>query len=439
MRRFALYSLFVINLFIILGFWWSNSGSFFSQGTASSLIALGRLSGLAAVYFVLLQFLLIGRGVWIERVFGLDKLSRVHHLNAFLTISFILLHPILLTIGYSLDAKINFINQFIIFITSYNDVLWAFLAVLLFILIIFFSFYIIRNRLKYESWYFIHLFTYLAVFLAWGHQLKIGKDFESNNFFVYYWSGLYIFVLGNHFVFRFIRPWYFFNRHRFFVEKVAAETHDTISVYISGKKMEGFRPEPGQFCILRFFTKSLWWQAHPFSLSEVASGKNIRFTIKNVGDFTSEIPKLRRGTPVVIDGPYGTFTKKAALRRKILLIAGGIGITPIRSLLEQMVSEGRDIVLLYSNKSKDDIVFKKEIDALAKRYTFRVYNVLSREKHSDFLYGRIDDEMIKRFVKDVGEREIYICGPVPMMEAVKRDLIGLGVPKDAIHYEKFSL
>src|SRR3990167_1112601 len=318
MKRPVVLGFLLINFFIICAFWWNGSGQLLTRSLGNALIALGRLSGLLAVYFVLLQVLLIGRSVWIEKTFGLDKLSQVHRLNGKFALFFILLHPFLLTIGYSIATRVNPVDQFLSFVTSYEAVLQAGLEVILFVIIVFTSLYIVRSKLKYEIWYFIHLFTYLAILLAFAHQLKNGKDFLTNSLFTYYWYGLYIFVFGNHLIFRFTRPVYLFAKHRFYVEKVIRETPDAVSIYISGKNLQDFKIDPGQFMFLRFLAKNFWWQSHPFSLSQIPNDKNLRVTIKNSGDFTSTVDRIRAKTPVVIDGPYGIFTEKKAKSNKIL-------------------------------------------------------------------------------------------------------------------------
>jgi predicted ferric reductase len=211
------------------------------------------------------------------------------------------------------------------------------------------------------------------------------------------------------------------------------------SVVISGKNLENFRIQPGQFMLIRFLTKNLWWQTHPFSLSKFPDGKTIRLSIKNVGDFTSVVKYIKKGSPVYIDGPYGIFTRKVVKKNKVLLIAGGIGITPVRSLLEDLLIQKKDVVFLYSNKVKEEIVFKNEFDSLQKTKPFLAYYFLSQENQKGFISGRIDAQQIQELVKDVRDRDIFICGPLPMMQSLKNDLVNIGVPKSQIHYEQFSL
>lgn len=438
MAKKFLFLLFFANLLIIIFFWWQGSSSLFGGEVSDIILAFARLCGLLAVFFVLLQFVMRGRAIWVEEVFGLNNLATAHRLNGYLSLSFITLHVLLILTSFSMVAKTNAVVQLIDFITNYFDLLKAFLAFLLFLTIVFFSIYIVRKRLKYETWYYIHIFTYLAIFLAWGHQITFGGDFATNKNFILYWYAIYIVVFGNLLIFRFLRQLYLFIKYRFTVEKVIKETNDTTSVYISGKNLSQFKIKPGQFLILRFLDKKRWWQTHPFSLSFFPKDNLLRLTIKNVGDFTSEISQVKKGTPILIDGPLGTFTSKTAIKNKFLFIAGGVGITPIRALIEELSALKKDIVLLYSNKT-NDIVFKKELDELASKNKFIIYYVITEDPIYKGEKGRIDEDKIKRLVPDFLQRDIYLCGPEGMMEGLVKTLQKMGIKHESIHYERFSL
>jgi predicted ferric reductase len=205
--------------------------------------------------------------------------------------------------------------------------------------------------------------------------------------------------------------------------------------------MELFPVEAGQFMIVRFLTKGFCWEAHPFSMSCPPNGKNLRISIKGVGDFTKHISDLKPGVSVFIDGPHGSFTSKSCKSSKVLMIAGGIGITPIRSLIEEMLLAGRDVVLIYSNRNSDSIVFQKELDELEKSSSGRlkVIHVISDEPEWSGEKGRLDKEKISQLVPDFIEREVFICGPPPMMKTVRLALSSIGVPNNRIHYERFAL
>lgn len=439
MKKIILYALFFINLAIILAFWWVSSGILMRLGVSFALLALGRAAGLLAVYFILLQFVLRGRAVWIEEVFGLNNLSTAHRLNGYFSLLFITIHPTLLTIAYSLQGQTNIISQFLDFLINYQDVFWAFIAALLFIGIVFVSIYIIRKKLKYEVWYYIHLLTYLAVLLAFLHQLKVGTDFQGNKPFILYWYLLYGAVFANLLFFRFLRQIYLFAKYRFVVEKIIPETENATSVYIGGNSINKFKIQPGQFLIVRFLSKKFLWQVHPFSLSWVPKKNQLRLTIKHAGDFTSQVPAIKPQTPVLIDGPLGTFTADNAKKEAYLFIAGGVGITPIRSLIEELAPKQKNIILLYSNRTANNIIFKKELDELAKTYGFPIHYFITQDRKHTMRQGRLGEEKIRELVPDFRERDIYLCGPTGMMEHVIMQLKKAGVSNDQLHYEKFAL
>lgn len=427
------------NWIVIIGFWWSNSDGIFSGGAISSLSAFGRLAGLVAAYMILLQFFFMGRTPYLERVFGLDKLSRIHHTNGQWGILFLIFHPVLLIWAGKDFMGNSFFAQTKLVLTSSIEMTLAGVGFLLFCIVVGSSIYIARKRLKYESWYFVHLFAYLAVFGSFWHQIRLGTDLLASRVFYWYWIGLYAFVFANHVVFRFARPVYRFFKHQFFVERVIQENYNTTSIYIGGRDLDKFNIHAGQFMILRFLKKGYWSQAHPFSMSILPDGKQLRVTIKNVGDFTAKVQEIPVGTKIFIDGPYGVFTDLFGVSEKVLMIAGGIGITPIRSLMERLLSKGKDVTLLYSNRTEKDIVFKREIDELSSKYGGKVVYVVSDEPDFRGERGRLDQEKIRALVPDLNTREVFLCGPPPMMTAVIASLKNLGVSLSKIHFEKFSM
>jgi len=385
---------------------------------------------------VLTQFFLMGRNPLLEQVFGLDRLARFHQLSGKLAYVFILLHPLSLLAGYKLLSGVGWGSQFISLLTDFEDTIAAFIAVIFFTLVVVTALTMIRRKLRYEWWYCIHLFVYIAVFLSFGHQIDEGTDLITSDFFYYYWIGLYTIVLGSHLIFRFLRPVYNLYRHRFSVSAVVRESASVVSIYITGRNLDRFSVRPGQFMFFRFLHTDFWYQSHPFSLSRMPDGATLRITVKAVGDYTTELPQLPVGTRVLIDGPYGLFTQKVLAKEKVVMIAGGIGITPIRSLSEELVGAGKDVVLVYGNRTQSDIVFKQELEEIS---GLSVVHVLSEEQQPGFEYGRIDAEKLKRLVPDIAQREVYLCGPVPMMNALIETLVSLGVPRSLIHHEKFAL
>jgi predicted ferric reductase len=438
MRRYFFYLFLLLNLGVILTFWWQGSGSFFALGHATVLIALGRLAGLLAAFFVLLQFSLIGRNVWVERTFGFDRLAHFHRYTGFCAIFFVILHPLLIIRGYSLLNGVGFIAQELDFITNYEDVLESTVAALLFTGVVFMSLYIVRKRLRYEAWYITHLTVYVAIALAWGHQLANGGDFLENPLFRAYWYGIYALVFLSLLIFRFLRPAWLYSRHSFKVSRIVRETADAVSVYVKGERLEELNIKPGQFLTYRPLTKKWILQNHPFSVSMLPKNGELRFTAKRVGDFTAELPAMPAGTPLYIDGPFGVFRPERPENRKFLFIGGGIGITPIRTILESL-PDSADSVLLYANRKEDDIVFREELDALAQTKKISIHHVLSDSPLFAGEKGRIDLDRIRRLAPDFAEREIFLCGPPLMIKSLRAELISAGIPREKIRFERFSM
>jgi predicted ferric reductase len=446
MKKVAWLLLLACQILVIMGFWgWNHvhhpMGNQLTGDLIGQLLVYGRLAGLLAAFAILVQLLLVGRGRWMGRTFGLDRLTHLHHVVGFSLVGLLIAHPILLTFGHALQAGVRPWAQFLDFCRSWEDVLAAVIGLGILLAAVCFSVAVMVKRIRYEVWYATHLTIYLALALAFGHQLSVGSDFTDNRWFRIYWFVLYVGVFGSLILNRVIRPLVDFVRQRFVVTRVVEETADVTSVHIEGRNLSSFPVEAGQFMIVRFLAPGFRWEAHPFSMSCPPDGKHLRLTIKQLGDFTRRIPKLRPGTRVLIDGPHGIFTARHSDSDKILLIAGGIGITPIRALAEEFVAAGRDIILLYGNRNKSAVVFEKELEILAGSSAgrLRVVHVMSDDPAWTGEQGRIDGERMARLVPDASTREVYLCGPSVMMKSVRRALSTLGVSRGHLHDERFAL
>ncbi len=430
MKKIILSLLFLTNLGAIIGLWAYGSFSYVASGNMGEiLIGLGRLCGLLAEFLILVELLLISRIPFIERAFGFDKLNKAHRWIGYGLLISILLHPLLLLFGYANVQGLSLIQQSKDFILHWEDVLNAIIGVGIILFVGTISLPIIRKRMRYESWHIMHLGMYFALVLIFDHQIKTA-DLRSGAP-LYYWLVLNYSVFGLLLLYRFSRPVWLYWRHRFYVEKIVQESYNVWSVYITGRSMEKFTFDSGQYIHVIFWKKGLR-QPHPFSLSKGYDGKSLRISVKALGDFTNQISSLTPGTLVFIEGPFGRFTKRVAKAKKCAYIAGGIGITPIRALIEESKQSNTDMILLYGNRTSRDIVFEGELTPLV-----RILSVLS-EGSGQGEHGRIDGEKIKRLIPDILERDVYVCGPPLMMNGVIQVLEQLGLPKQFIHFEKFA-
>lgn len=441
-KKALVWLLWLSNLVIIVWFWMQTNGPELYLGVGENLtLPIARLSGLIATFCVLVQFTLMSRASWLEPIFGLDKLAIFHRRNGILAITLIFLHAFLMVFGYSNLSNWSILQQILFFIKS-PIISLALISVVLFVLVVATSIYIVRAHLKFEAWYTVHLLTYLAIILVFWHQFIIGTDLLQNPTFRLYWVTIYFFAGLNILIWRFGWPLAKFFYHDFRVEKVVKETPTATSVYITGKNMQDFKAEGGQFVLVRFLTKDMWLQEHPFSLSLRPDGRHFRLTIRQLGDFTNQVPSLKVGTKVIVSGPHGSFThKNNQLTNKTLYIAGGIGITPIRALLEERrlgLIKG-DAILLYGNRNLQETALLSEINQICTKTGVEFYNILSEQPSYKGEKGYIDKEKLQHLVPDITERDVYLCGPPLMVNAIMPALQELGINKKLIHFERFTL
>ena len=223
-----------------------------------------------------------------------------------------------------------------------------------------------------------------------------------------------------------------FRRHRLEVLGVKAEAPGVISIYIGGTRLDELDAEPGQFFRWRFLTRSLWWSSHPFSLSAAPGSDVLRITVKNLGDHSQALARLQPGTRVFAEGPYGAFIP-ADSDRGVVLLAGGVGITPLRAIFATLPGH---VTLIYRASSERDIVFRDELDAIAAARGATVhYLVGSRaEIGGDPLSPRV----LRSLVPGLDQQDAYVCGPAGMTSAAVRALRAAGVPGQRIHFESFE-
>lgn len=439
--QIAVIGLWVAVLIGVFGAWSYTSLSLLTGGDlAGALLSIGRLLGLLATFFALTQFMLMGRIPWIERTFGLDRLASYHRFNGYAAIILIVLHPMFIINSYALSADKNVLAQYWEVIQTYPYAWLALIAEILFVTVVLSSIYIARKHLKFETWYFVHLMVYLAIVIVPFHQFALGGSLTAYPFVEKFWYGLYAFVALNILVFRFLIPFINFFTYGVTVSKVIRETPTTTSVYMKSSMFSKLKVHPGQFVLVRIFAKKLWWQEHPFSVSKVPGGNyELRLTIRNVGDYTSDIEGLKSGAKVLLSGPYGRFTKEVAVTDKRLYVAGGVGITPLLAMATESVGEGVDTVMLHGNTTEKDVVLASDAKKLVKKGLKLAYVFSKPSRSYKGETGYIDVNKIKRLVPDYKERDIYICGPPPMMDGLIENLPGAGVPEGHIHFERFSL
>jgi predicted ferric reductase len=421
---------------LVVLMWWADTSPASVQGAGAWLTAAGRITGLLGTYLIVVGVLLMSRVTWLDRLIGMDRLAMWHRRNAEYSVTLLVAHAVLTIWGYAVTAHEGVIRETRSVVLSYPDMLTATVALGLMVVIGVISARAIRRRISYQAWYFIHLYAYLALALSFAHQFATGADFATHPFNRAAWIALYAGVGLLLVVYRVVKPLRDGFRHRLRVFRMVREGPHTVSVYLRGRRLEELRAESGQFFMWRFLTRDGWWQAHPYSLSVAPNGQWLRVTVKALGDHSRDLPRLRRGTPVLAEGPYGAFTSRRRRLRKVLLIGGGVGITPLRALFESLPGSGRDITLLYRARTTGDIVFRAELDAIAKARHARVgYLVGSSTEHPDYLTGA----HLRSLLPDITAHDIYVCGPPGMVQVIEDALQEIGVPRRQVHTENFEL
>ncbi len=424
---------------LIAAMWVRHGGLRLLATPAGAFTAAGEIAALYGTYLVLIQLILMSRNPWLDQIFGQDRITDAHRWVGFGAIWLLVGHAILTTIGYALGVGSSPVAEFVTLLSSYPYVLWSAVSLVLFIVVAFSSVRAARRRASYETWYAIHLTTYLAIALGFLHQLFVGSDFATDLVARLYWIALYVIAFGTLAVFRFGGPLALSRRHRFHVANVVQEAPGVVSLYVTGRNLDKLPVRAGQWFRLRFLTRGGWYRAHPFSISAAPNSKYLRFTIKDLGDYTGMLQRMKVGTPVFVEGPHGIMTGANRTRAGVLLVAGGIGITPLRALLEELPASRGNLTLVYRASGPDEVIFKSEIDELASLRGATVHYLVGRRGSREMPSDPLDPRALRRLVPDIADRDIYVCGPTGMMTRVLSGLRWLRIPDKQIHYERFAL
>ena len=419
---------------IVIAIWWQDT--YFIHGWGDWLTNAGRITGLVAGYAIVVLLALMARVPAIERGVGTDRLARWHAMGGRYTVSLSVAHTLLIIWGYAVTAHTGVVHQTGALLTTYPDVMMATVALGLLVAVGVVSARAVRRRVQYETWHFIHLYTYLAVALMFSHQFSTGADFVTNVKARVLWSAMYIVVAALLVWYRLLAPVRDLVRHDLRVAGVRRESVDVVSVYMTGRHLDLLHAESGQFFRWRFLTRGLWWAANPYSLSAAPRPDLLRITVKVSGDHSAELLSLRPGTRVIAEGPSGGFTAARRTRRRVLLIGGGVGITPLRALFETLPAGATDITVLYRINRVEDIVLRAELDDLAARRHAKVHYLVGPPKHG--ANDHLSPQRLRALVPDVAERDVFLCGPEPMMEAARVALRQAGVPARHVHSESFA-
>nr|WP_191909948.1 ferredoxin reductase family protein [Microbispora cellulosiformans] len=417
----------------VIGLWWAHTPAV--AGLDGWLTNAGRVTGLLAGYAIAVLLALMARVPALERGVGADRLARWHSMGGRYVVGLAVAHVLLITWGYAVTEHTDVVSETVTLNLTYPDVLKATAALLLLVGVGVVSARRIRPRMRYETWFHLHFYTYLATWLAFGHQLATGEEFIGDRPAQVAWYALYLGVAALLVWYRFLTPVRLALRHRLRVARVVREAPGVVSVHVTGRRLDRLGAEPGQFFRWRFLTRDLWWSPNPYSLSAAPRNGELRITVKDLGDQSRSLAGLRPGTRVLAEGPYGALTGRARRARKVLLVAGGIGITPMRALFEALPAAPGDLTLLYRARDAGDMVFRAELEEIATaRGATLHYCVGPRALVGD----PFKPETLAALVPGLRDHEVYVCGPDGMTAAVIAALRAAGVPRRRVHHESFE-
>jgi predicted ferric reductase len=394
----------------------------------------GRLAGLAAAYAMVVVVVLVARLPPLERAIGQDRLVAWHRRLGPYPLYLLCAHAVLIVVGYAQAAHDGLLHQLGQLIWTYPGILASTAAFVLLMAAGVTSYRKARRRLAYETWWSVHLYTYLALFLAFSHQVHTGESFVGHSTARFWWTALWVGTLVLVVACRVALPLWRSLRHQVKVIGIHPEGKDMYSVLLEGRRLDRLPIAGGQFLQWRFLKRGLWWQAHPYSLSAAPTGRHLRITVKDLGDHSHALAALTPGTRVAIEGPYGAFTADARRGDRLLLVGAGVGITPIRALLQELPEDGVDVAVILRASNADGLVLADEVRAQVARRGGRVHELLGARADV-----ALDAAALRALVPDVATRDVYLCGPDGFSQDVAAQARRAGVEQDRIHHESFAL
>jgi len=384
-----------------------------------------------------LQFALVARFQSVAAPFGEDAVVQFHRQVSYVATAFILAHPVLLVL-----ADADTLRLFNVLEAPWRA-RFAVTSVLCLLAVMATSIWRRRLRLRYEAWQAAHgLLSTASVLLALAHIYLVGY-YVDTAWKTALWAVMTAAFLGLLVWVRLVRPWRR-RRRRWEVERVSPERGDVSTLFLRPLGHQGLEFAPGQFAWLMVNRSPFALTQHPFSFSSSAEANDgrVEVSVKALGDFTSTVHAIAPGTRAYVDGPHGVFSPDRFEGPGFVLIGGGIGITPLTSMLRTLADRGdrRPCLLLYANRSLEEATFREELEALERRLELRVVHVLEDAPDGWRVErGRIDDQLLRRHLPERHRRmQYFVCGPPRMLDAMEDALVGLGVPAERIHTERYT-
>jgi predicted ferric reductase len=429
--------------------WLADGGMTGISTLGAGITALGIVAGLAGMDLVLLMLLLAARIPLIDGAVGHDRALEFHRKLGKPSLYLLLAHGVLIATGYGMAEGLDPVSEAVALWVLVPDMWLAFVSLALFIAVVVTSLVAVRRRFPYEFWYVVHLLTYAAVLTALPHQFSVGALFAPGTWQRWYWLAICIATGAALLYYRVMQPVLATFRHQLTVERVTAVAPGVVNVEMSGLNLNTLAGAGGRFFIWRFLAPGLWWHPHPFSLSAepLAVGPNghglLRITVRNLGKGSAQLTALKRGTKVALEGPYGLFSSAARSKDHVVMIGAGIGITPLRALLETTPFEPGKATVLLRGHSDRELYLGEEILELCRARGATLFHLTgfrdpgSREGWLPASEQRAGYSLTD-YVPEIAGADVYVCGPARWAENVLNAARSAGVREDQLHYERFD-
>ena len=444
-RRSLIADLFVIAVWtsgaIAAALFLATRGAAVFSTPAAVVTSAGIVSGLVGTDLILVMIVLAARVPLINRTIGHDRAIAVHRSLGKPVLYLLLAHAVLLLTGYGMRSGFNLV-AWIVDMWALPDLPLAFIGLGLLIVVVVTSLVAVRRWFSYEAWHLVHLLSYLAVAVAVPHQLSEGQVLAAGSVERVYWIALYVLAFGAIFIHRAAKPVIASLRHRVRVDRVETIAPGVVSIHLTGSKLRELNAAGGQFFVWRFWTGRTWWHSHPISLSAVPTDTSARITVRDLGAGSKGISSLPPGTRVSFAGPYGLFTDASRIAPKLAIVVAGIGITPVRALLEHStLRKGEATIVLRASTAEETYLWDEILD-LARAKAATVYTMIGRRATKGPGWMSAAEAArgvtLRSIFPDLANSDLFVCGPTTWLNLVEADAKAAGIPAHQLHTERFD-
>jgi predicted ferric reductase len=399
------------------------------------MLRIGKLLGVAAGYFLLLQLVFSARLKILDRLYSINHLLNLHRKMALAIVVLAVLHAVLILMSQGFETLRLDVKQWPEFV--------GVLLVLGVFFIVLFSFWRQAFGIPFPLWWLFHrIGTPVAAAVLVIHVLFVSDTFEKGLPRALLLLALALYAL--------LYSWtklkrLFLHRHAYTVKDVTSVAKDALCVRLEADNRSRCLYAPGQFAFLSFKSSRVTMEEHPFTISSSPTRpSDLQFTIRASGDWTRTLYGLRPGELAYLDGPYGLFGHRSPRAwRETIMLAGGIGVTPMLSMLRYRadLQDDRPVTMIWSNQTREHIAYSGEFADLEKRLKgLRIIHVLTRDKGYNGETGRLDQSKLNRLLAHCSRKStVYVCGPPLMMKEVRHALLSIGFSRTSILMERFSL